>query len=96
MLRAIPRPRLEFLEMMEAVERAAKDQERPFLADQLDRGGNRARQSRFPERVQVRRQRVCRHAPLSPLSNLYQSTRRFQKTVASMKLNSLFSCKSQL
>ena len=29
-------PCLEFLEMLEAVERAAKDQERPFLADQLD------------------------------------------------------------
>ena len=35
-----PEAGLEFLEMLEAVECAAKDQERPFLADQLDRGGN--------------------------------------------------------
>ena len=34
-----PKARLELLEMLEAVEGAAKDQERPFLADQLDRGG---------------------------------------------------------
>ena len=44
-------PGLEFLEMLEAVERAAEDQERPFLADQLDRRRNRAVQRRFPERV---------------------------------------------
>src|SRR3954468_3789872 len=53
--------RLELLEMMEAVERAAKDQERPLLADQLDRGRNGAAQRCFLETIDFRRERVCRH-----------------------------------
>ena len=57
---------LEFLEMVKAVEGAAKDQERPFLADQLDRGGNRARQRRFLEPIDIRRERVCRHCLYLP------------------------------
>ena len=42
--------------MMKAVEGAAEDQEGPFLADQLDRGRNRARQRGLPERIEAGRQ----------------------------------------
>ena len=45
----MPRPRLEFLEMVELVEGAADDQERPFLADQLDCRGQRASQCLLAE-----------------------------------------------
>ena len=58
--------------MMKAVERAAKDQERPFLADQLDRGRNRARQSRLLERVEVRAS-AYQPAFVSPLPNLIKA-----------------------
>src|SRR6185312_4539740 len=68
-----PEAGLELLEMLEAVECAAKDQERPFLADQLDCGRNRARQSSLPERVQMSRQRIARHRPFSPQSNLFKA-----------------------
>ena len=44
-------PRLELFEMLEAVKRAAKDQERPFLADQLDSMRQRAPERRRLERV---------------------------------------------
>ena len=61
-----PEPGLEFLEMLEAVERAAQDQERPFLADQLDRAGQRAVQRRLAERIDVR----CHLLVRQPLSSL--------------------------
>ena len=47
--------RLEFLEVLQAVESTAKDEERPFLADQLDGLGDGAAERSFPERVDVRR-----------------------------------------
>ena len=56
-----PEARLELLEMLEAVERAAKDEERPFLADQLDRGGNRATQRCLAERLDVGARFACSH-----------------------------------
>ncbi len=37
--------------MLQAVERAAQDQEGPFLADQLDRAGQRTMERRFAERI---------------------------------------------
>jgi len=46
--------RLEFLEMLEAVERAAKDEECPLLADQLDCGGYGAAKRGFPEGIDIR------------------------------------------
>ena len=51
MLRAIPSPAWNCFEMLKPVQRAAKDQERPFLADQLDRRRQRAAQRRRLERV---------------------------------------------
>jgi hypothetical protein len=46
---------LEFLEVLQAVESTAKDEECPFLADQLDRLRDGAAERSFPERVDVRR-----------------------------------------
>ena len=48
MLRAMPRPRLELLEMLETVQRAPQDQERPLLADQLDRRPGGGTTERLP------------------------------------------------
>ena len=76
-------PGLEFLEMLEAVERAAKDQERPFLADQLDRGGKRARQSRFPERVDAATSACQPASPFSPLPNLIKAQNGSKKQLRS-------------
>ena len=50
-----PQTALEFLEMLKFVQCSAQDQKRPFLSDELDRGGNRARQRRFAKRAQMLR-----------------------------------------
>ena len=60
---------LEFLEMVKAVQCSAKDQESPFLADQFDRGRNRALQRRLLEPIDI----SSGHKPFSPLSNLMKA-----------------------
>src|SRR4029079_5747444 len=90
-----PEATLEFLEMLEPVERSAQDQERPFLADQLDRRGKRARQGGFLERVEVRGQRISRHKPFSPQANLIKA-HKFAKKQLPSETDMLFSSKSQL
>ena len=45
----MPRVGLELLEMMEAVERAAQDQERPAFSDHLEGGGDAAVGEHFPQ-----------------------------------------------
>src|SRR4051812_5960933 len=59
--------------MLEPVKRAAKDQERPFLRDELDCRGEWAGQRRPFERIHLRRTRFCRHKPFTPLTNLIQA-----------------------
>ncbi len=91
-----PQARLEFLEMLEAVEGAAKDQERPFFADQLDRRRESGTTSAASlNAIDVRRAAylpAC--AAHSPVES-HQSTRR-RKNSCNLKLRLVFSCKSQL
>src|SRR6185369_3267873 len=58
--------RLEFLEMLEAIQRPAKDQESPFLADQLDRWRERTGKSGLLEGVDMRRNSVRRQLAVPP------------------------------
>ena len=81
--------RLEFLEMLKAIERAAKDQERPFFADQLDRRRYRARQSRFLKPVDMRRQRVCRIGRFLPC-RIPSKHSMAPKNSCELKLDKLF------
>jgi hypothetical protein len=59
--------------MLEPVECTAKDEERPFFPNELDGGWNWAGQCRFLEPVDMRRQRISRHKPFSPLLNLIKA-----------------------
>jgi protein ImuB len=72
--------RLELLEMLEAVERAAKDQERPFLTEQLDRVRQRAMQRRLAKGIEIPGRAVLRHA--TPQSAGEKSTNIARKIVA--------------
>ncbi|NUR10226.1 MAG: hypothetical protein HOQ20_00035, partial [Bradyrhizobium sp.] len=76
-------PGLKFFEVLETVERAAENEKRPFLADHFDGCGDRTGQSSLFELVEVRRQRVCRHKPFSPLSNLIKAHIRSKKQLPS-------------
>ena len=48
-----PESRLELLEMLQSVQRPAKNQKCPLLADQLDRRRQRAAQCRCPECIHI-------------------------------------------
>ena len=77
---------LELFEMLEPVECSAKDEERPFLADNLDRRRNWARQRGFLEGVNLGRHPVCRQTRRLPLSSCDESITRKQRIVASRNL----------
>jgi hypothetical protein len=73
---------LELLEMLEAVECAAKDEEGPFLADQVDRRRKRARERGLPEPVDMGRDSICRQARRPPSLDSDESISARQKIVA--------------
>ena len=74
-----PEARLELLEMLQPVERAAKNQERPLLADHLYGGRDRAGQRRLLKAIDIHR--LPAFAAFSPVRT-HESTSRTQKTVA--------------